>query len=94
MKYYLTGTIRRNRKFFHSLFEASLKFMRNTVAEVQFLLPFVNRVLTFSCTNPLHPHQGRRFSTYVCQKKHVTKPSIAQSYNEFIGGTGALDAAL
>jgi hypothetical protein len=49
------------------------------------------------CASPLHPQQGKDTQSVRVRhgkQKHVIKPSIVQSYNDFMGGVDASHAML
>ena len=96
---YVTGTIRRNRKFLPQAFRTSLKLARrNIFGKVRFLLLlFVkkshNVFLCFSSA-PTARQKIQSVRVRHGKQKHVIKPSIVKSYNNFMGGVDASDAML
>ena len=84
--------------FYRRLFRTSLKLARrNIFGKVRFLLLLFVKKVTSSCASPQHPQQGRRYTKFSCttwQTKTCYKPSIVQSYNNFMGGVDASDAML
>ena len=97
---YVTGTIRRNRKFlpqaFQNKFEVGEKkyFRKGPILAAAFREKKSQRlpVLLLSTHSKAEDTQSVRVRHG--KQKHVIKPSIVQSYNDFMGGVDASDAML
>jgi hypothetical protein len=96
---YVTGTIRINRKFLPQAFQNKFEVgEKKYFWKVRFLLLLFVKKKSRLPVLLLSTHSKAEDTQSVCvrhgKQKHVIKPSIVQSYNDFMGGVDASDAML
>jgi hypothetical protein len=95
---YVTGTIRRNRKYlpqaFHNKFEVGEKkcFRKGPILAAAFREKKSRLPVLLSTHSKAEDTQSVRVRHG--KQTHVIKPSIIQSYNDFMGGVDTSDAML